>query len=167
LRFDAIHDLRGDTATRGVVDRYPRFIEESIMKLRRLPLRLATGAYILNSGVSKWNADEATAGQLHGVASTAYPQLKRVRPEQFARILAASELAVGAALLAPFIPPALAGAALTAFSSGLVGLYLRIPGMHEEGSLRPTRDGIPIAKDIWLLGIGLSLVLDGLSDDRD
>src|ERR1700709_2214872 len=115
------------------------------MKLRRLPLRLATGAYILNWGVSKWNADEATAGQLHGFASTAYPQLKRLRPEQFARILAASEIAVGAALLTPFTPPALAGAALTAFSSGLVGLYLRIPGMHEEGSLRPTRDGIPIA----------------------
>jgi hypothetical protein len=134
------------------------------MKLRRLPLRVATGVYILNSGISKWNADEATASQLHGFAATAYPQVKQIRPEQFARVLAVSEIAVGAALLTPFIPPALAGAALTAFSSGLVGLYLRIPGMRQEGSLRPTQDGIPIAKDAWLVGIGLSLVLDGLSE---
>lgn len=137
------------------------------MKLRRLPLRLATGAYILNSGLSKWNADQATADQLHGFASTAYPQVKQLRPEQFVRVLSISEIAVGAALLTPFIPPALAGAALTAFSSGLIGLYLRIPGMHQEGSLRPTQDGIPVAKDSWLVGIGLSLVLDGLSDRDD
>ncbi len=137
------------------------------MKIRRVPVRLATGAYILNSGLSKWNADEATAGHLHGFASTAYPQLKRLRPEQFVRILAASEIAVGAALLTPFVPPALAGAALTAFSSGLVGLYLRTPGMRQQGSLRPTQDGIPIAKDIWLVGIGLSLMLDGMSDRDD
>ncbi len=137
------------------------------MKLRRLPLRLAAGAYILNSGLSKWNADQAIADQLHGFASTAYPQVKQLRPEQFARVLSVSEIAVGAALLTPFIPPALAGAALTAFSSGLIGLYLRIPGMHQEGSLRPTQDGIPIAKDSWLVGIGLSLVLDGLSDRDD
>jgi uncharacterized membrane protein YphA (DoxX/SURF4 family) len=135
------------------------------MKLRRLPLRVATGAYILNSGLSKWNADEERAGQLHSFAANAYPQVKQLRPEQFARALAASEIAVGAALLTPFIPPALAGAALTAFSAGLVGLYLRVPGMHQEGSLRPTQDGIPIAKDTWLLGIGLALVLDGMSDD--
>jgi hypothetical protein len=76
-------------------------------------------------------------------------------------------LGVGAALLLPFVPPAWAGAALTAFSSGLVGLYLRIPGMHREGDLRPTQEGTPIAKDIWLVGIGLSLMLDGMSDPRD
>ena len=134
------------------------------MKIRRVPLRLATGAYILNSGLSKWNADEATAGQLHGFATTAYPQLKHLRPEQFARLLAVSEIAGGAALLTPFIPPALAGAALTAFSSGLVGLYLRVPGMHREGDLRPTQEGIAIAKDIWLVGVGLSLMLDGVTD---
>ncbi|HYL50435.1 MAG TPA: hypothetical protein VEZ15_00550, partial [Acidimicrobiia bacterium] len=67
------------------------------MKLRRLPLRLAAGAYILNSGLSKWNADQATADQLHGFASTAYPQVKQLRPEQFARVLSISEIAVGAA----------------------------------------------------------------------
>ena len=55
------------------------------MKLRRLPLRVATGAYILNSGLSKWNADEERASQLHSFAANAYPQVKQLRPEQFAR----------------------------------------------------------------------------------
>jgi hypothetical protein len=53
-----------------------------------------------------------------------------------------------------------AGAGLTAFSAGLVGLYLRTPGMRKEGSLRPTEQGVPLAPDIWLVAIGLSLVLD-------
>lgn len=32
-------------------------------KARQLPLRLAAGSYVLNSGLSKWNADETTAKQ--------------------------------------------------------------------------------------------------------
>jgi hypothetical protein len=57
-----------------------------------------------------------------------------------------------------------AGAALTAFSGGLIGLYLRTPGMRREGSLRPTQPGVPLAKDAWLVGIGLGLMADGLTD---
>ena len=55
-----------------------------------------------------------------------------------------------------------AGAALTAFSGALLGLYLRTPGMRQEESLGPTQQGIPLAKDIWLAGIGASLLIDGL-----
>jgi hypothetical protein len=62
------------------------------------------------------------------------------------------------------VPSALVGAALTAFSGALLGLYLRIPGLRQEGSLRPTNQGIPIAKDVWLLGIGLALVVDDVRD---
>ena len=62
------------------------------------------------------------------------------------------------------VPSLAAGAALTAFAGGLVGLYLRTPGMREEGSLRPTQAGIGLAKDVWLLGIGLSLVLEEIGD---
>jgi hypothetical protein len=36
--------------------------------------------------------------------------------------------------------------------------------MHEENTLKPTEQGIGIAKDSWLLGIGLSLLLEGLTD---
>jgi hypothetical protein len=71
-------------------------------------------------------------------------------------------MAVGAAVFLPFVPSVVAGTALTAFSGGLLGLYLRTPGMHEEGSLRPTQQGIPLAKDVWLAGIGASLILDGV-----
>jgi hypothetical protein len=39
------------------------------------------------------------------------------------------------------------------------------PEMREEGSLRPTRQGMSIAKDVWMCGIGLSLLVDGLGDD--
>jgi hypothetical protein len=55
-----------------------------------------------------------------------------------------------------------AGTALTAFSGALLGLYLRTPGMRQEGSLGPTQQDIPLAKDIWLAGIGASLLIDGL-----
>jgi len=78
----------------------------------------------------------------------------------FLRALAASEIALGAALLTPVVPAAVAGAGLAGFAAGLLGLYLRTPGMHEN--LRPTQQGTSIAKDIWLLGIGAGLVLGGL-----
>jgi hypothetical protein len=34
--------------------------------------------------------------------------------------------------------------------------------MRREGSLRPTEQGIPLAKDVWLLGIGAGLVAEEL-----
>ena len=67
-------------------------------------------------------------------------------------MLSTSEIAVGAILLTPFVPTAVAGATLTAFSGGLLGLYLRTPGMRKPGSLAPTEQGLAIAKDSWLLG---------------
>ncbi|GAA3159391.1 MULTISPECIES: hypothetical protein [Streptomyces] len=123
--------------------------------------RLATGAFILNSGLGKLKADEETAAGIHGMACTAYPFLDKLEPRVFVRLLAWSEVAIGSALLAPVVPSRLAGAALTGFSAGLVGLYLRTPGMREPGSLRPTQNGIPLAKDTWMLGIGLGLLGSG------
>ncbi|WUT00826.1 hypothetical protein OHA46_30865 [Streptomyces sp. NBC_00708] len=125
---------------------------------RDIPPRLATGAFILNSGLGKLKADEATAQGLHGMAANAYPFLGKLEPAKFTRLLACSEIAVGAALLVPFVPTRLAGLALTGFSGGLFGLYLRTPGMREPGSLRPTQDGIALAKDSWMLGIGLGFL---------
>ncbi|MEU2671982.1 hypothetical protein ABZ622_24550 [Streptomyces sp. NPDC007164] len=125
---------------------------------RDVPPRLATGAFILNSGLGKLNADAETAQGVHGMACVAYPFLKKIDPERFTRLLAWSEIAVGGTLLAPFVPTRLAGLALTGFSGGLVGLYLRVPGMREPGSLRPTQNGVPLAKDFWMLGIGLGFL---------
>jgi hypothetical protein len=136
------------------------------MQISRLPLRALTGAFVLNSGLTKLKAGPETAEGVHGFATAAYPEFKRLRPEQFTKLLGASEVALGAALLTPMVSPALAGAGLTAFSAGLLGLYFKVPGLREEGSLKPTQEGIAIAKDSWLLGIGLSLLLGGLSDRK-
>lgn len=130
----------------------------------QLALRIPAGAFVLNSGLSKRGLDEMGATGLHGMASNAYPQLKHLRPEQFARLLSAGEIALGTALLVPFVPSAVAGIGLVAFAGGLVGLYLRTPGMRQEGSLRPTHEGIGLAKDVWLLAIGLALAIEDLGE---
>ncbi|MGW5709547.1 hypothetical protein [Streptomyces olivaceus] len=132
------------------------------VELRHVAPRLATGAFILNSGLAKRGADEQTAAMMHGMAKNTYPFLGKVEPGEFVRLLSAGEIALGAALLLPVVPTALAGAGLTAFSAGLLGLYLRTPGMREEGGLRPTQEGTALAKDTWMLGIGIGFVVDGI-----
>jgi hypothetical protein len=136
------------------------------IKARHLPPRLATGAFILNSGIGKLSADEATAAQLHGFASGTYPFLKKLRPKDFVRLLAATEITLGTALVIPVVPAALAGAGLAAFAGGLLGLYARTPGMRKEGSPLPTVEGTALAKDVWMVGIGLGLMIDDLTEGR-
>ncbi len=134
------------------------------VKAHHLPQRDATGAFILNSGIGKLRADEETAAQLHGFAAGTYPVLARLKPADFVRLLAVGETTLGAALLLPVVPAAVAGAGLTAFSGGLLGLYARTPGMRKENSPFPTQQGTPLAKDAWMMGIGLGLVIDDLTD---
>ena len=87
----------------------------------------------------------------------------RRRCKAFFKIIA-GEIALGTALLTPFVPSGLAGHALAGFSGGLTRLYWTAPGLRQSGSVRPTQQGIPIAKDTWLLAIGLALVLDAVLD---
>lgn len=129
-------------------------------RVRHLPVRLASGAYILNSGLSKLHADEETTKRLHHFASEVYPQAADMDPDSFVKALATAEIALGGALVLPIVPSWLAGLGLAAFSGGLVNLYLRTPGLHQEGSVLPNQDGQAMAKDIWLLGIALALVID-------
>ncbi len=132
-------------------------------QLWHIPVRAATGAFILNSGLSKLKADDEELHKgIHGMASTAYPQFESIDPKTFTKALGAGETALGAALLAPFVGPGLAGAGLTAFAAGLTGLYLRVPGMTQDG-IRPSQQGIALAKDSWLLAIGTALMLDRAS----
>jgi uncharacterized membrane protein YphA (DoxX/SURF4 family) len=127
--------------------------------------RIATGAFILNSGLGKRRADAATAAGLHGFAAGTYPFLAKVPPTTFAKALSTGEIVIGAALLTPFVPTAVAGAALTGFSAALLGLYLRTPGMTKPGkSVAPTQEGLPISKDVWMLGIGIGLLTRGVLD---
>lgn len=133
--------------------------------VRQLPLRATTGLYLLNSGLTKAHADEETAGGLHGFAAGTYPFVKRWEPRRFVGLLSKAEIGLGVALLLPAVPAAVAGAGLTAFALSTLGLYLRTPGMRQEGSLRWTEQGLPLAKDVWMLGIGVSLVVDGVATD--
>ena len=129
-----------------------------------VPVRLATGAFILNSGLSKLKeSDEEHHKQIHGAAANAYPAFESMDPETFTRLLGAGETALGGALLLPFVSSGLAGAGLTAFSGGLIGLYLRTPGMREHDSLRPSPQGMAVAKDSWMLAIGAGLVMDSVA----
>jgi hypothetical protein len=135
------------------------------VKLWHLPLRAAAGALILHSGLIKRNPDPQTAGGIHGMASTAYPVLADQDPQRFTSALSTGEVALGGALLAPFVPTKALAAPLTGFAAGLMGIYAKVPGLRQENSVRPTQDGTGIAKDVWLLAIGLSFVLDGLTSD--
>lgn len=128
-------------------------------KLRRAPVRIATGAFILNSGLNKLKGDEQTAKGVHGMAVGAYPFLKKVEPKTFLKALGCVEAALGAALLLPIVPAGLAGLALSGFATGMVGLYVRTPSLHDK-YLRPTQGGVGIAKDIWMASIGYGLVID-------
>jgi hypothetical protein len=132
--------------------------------LSEIAPRISAGAFILNSGLGKRGADAEAAAGMHGFAAGTYPILKSVPPQQFAQGLATAEIAIGAALLAPFVPTFVAGALLTGFSGGLLGLYLNTPGMRKPGSLAPTEQGLAIAKDVWLLGIGIGLLTRGTVD---
>ncbi|WP_234321234.1 hypothetical protein [Streptomyces katrae] len=99
-------------------------------------------------------------------AAATYPFLGKHDAQKLVRLLSAGELAIATTLLVPVIPAAVAGLALTAFSVGTLGLYLKTPGMRQEGSLRPTEQGISLAKDVWMLGIGVSLIADGVNEHR-
>ena len=129
---------------------------------RQLPLRLATGGFVLSSGLSMWGADEPTAKQLAAFAAGTYPFLAKFEPRLFVKALSVTEITVGAAVLLPFAPRGVAAAGLAAFSAGTIGLYLRTPGMRREGSLQPTEEGIALAKDVWLVAIAVSLIVDDL-----
>ena len=136
-------------------------------RISNLPARAAAGAFILSSGLGKLQADKDTHTQVHGFASGTYPFLESIPPEQFGKALGAAEVALGGALLAPFVvSDGLAGLALTAFAGGLLGLYAKTPGMRREGGLRPTKEGTALAKDAWLAGIGLSLLASSMGSRR-
>lgn len=132
------------------------------MNLTHMPLRVATGAFILNSGLTKLQADDEAAAGIHGFATTAYPTFKSMNPTTFARVLGAGEIALGGALLVPMVPSVVAGAGLAGFGVGLMGLYAKTPGLRQENSIRPTEQGIPIAKDVWLVGAGTTMTLQGI-----
>jgi hypothetical protein len=130
------------------------------MRLNHIPLRLTTGAFILNAGWGKRHLDKDSAAGLQAMAARVIPPVNRIDAEKFARMLSYAEMTLGAALLTPFLPSRLAGIGLGIFSGSLFTMYLKTPGMTLEDGIRPSPQGTALAKDIWMLGIAAALVLD-------
>lgn len=128
-------------------------------RARDLPGRIATGAYVLHAGLDKWSAEEDRATAIHAMAVGGFPIFGDMEPARFVRLLAASEIAVGAALLMPTVSNTVAGLALTGFSGGLLTMYWRTPTMRKPGSAWPTPAGTAASKDVWMLAIGLGLIM--------
>ena len=125
------------------------------------PARLAAGAFILNSGLGKRNLPEEAAAGMRDAGSVGVPQLAQTPAKDFGKYLSYGEMALGAALLTPVVPGWLAGAGLAAFSAGLLNMYRKTPGMTVDG-VRPTPEGLPVAKDVFMLGIAGTIILDSL-----
>ncbi|WP_193103752.1 DoxX family membrane protein [Brachybacterium sp. FME24] len=129
------------------------------MSLSTAILRAVPGAFILNSGIGKLGMPAEMAEGLQGMAAKGVPPLGKLTPEQFAKFLSYGEIAVGGALLLPFVPSRVAGLGLAAFSGSMVAMYLRSPEMTESDGVRPSQAGTAVAKDSWLLAIAGALVL--------
>lgn len=132
------------------------------MSLAQLPLRLTTGAFVLNSGIGKLSLSTEEAEGLQQMAANGVPVLADMSPEAFRRFIAVTEIGVGALQLIPKVPGWLAGSALSAFSAGLLNMYLNTPGMTQEDGVRPSSDGTAVAKDVWMLGAGASMIIDSM-----
>ena len=127
------------------------------LRLPSAALRIPTGALILNSGLGKFKVDKEGAEGLRDMATDGIPQLGQIDAETFATGLASAETALGAALLCPLIPNRLAGLGLTAFGAGLLTMYFGGDQYTQEDGIRPSDAGKAIAKDSWLVGVGLAL----------
>jgi uncharacterized membrane protein YphA (DoxX/SURF4 family) len=119
----------------------------------------------MHAGWEKWHGSPEQAAGVHGMASGAFPFLSSIPPARFLKLLAAGEMVTGSLLLAPAVPNAAAGAALTGFAGSLLTMYWRTPALHKPHSIWPTQGGIAVSKDVWMLGIGLGLLVDGLRGD--
>jgi hypothetical protein len=115
---------------------------------------MVTGAFILNAGLGKWNADEERAARLHGFAAGTYPFLSKLKAKDFAKLLAAAEITLGSAPDWRRSPAACSACTL------------KTPGMRKPGTPFPSDQGTALAKDVWMMGIALGLVIDELTDGR-
>jgi hypothetical protein len=130
------------------------------VRLNHIPLRLSTGAFILNAGWGKRNLDKDSSAGLQAMAAKVIPPVSRIDAAKFGKMLSYAEMTLGAALLTPFLSSRLAGIGLGIFSGSLFTMYLRTPGMTLDDGIRPSPQGTVLAKDIWMLGIAAALVLD-------
>ena len=129
------------------------------MRISNAILRGVPGAYLLQSGYGKLSMDAQSAEGLQQFAATGVPQFAEWDPKTFATFVAGSELAIGGALLTPFVSKRLAGAGLLAFSAGLLTMYFRNSEMTKDDGIRPSEQGISLSKDFFLAAIGAGLMV--------
>jgi hypothetical protein len=55
---------------------------------------------------------------------------------------------------------------LLGFAAAINRVYLKVPRLRQDGTPKPTQQGIAIAKDSWMTAIGGALVLDSLTPRR-
>jgi hypothetical protein len=131
------------------------------------PIRLTFGAFFVHVALTHRELDERGAQGLQRFASSAYPILKKLRPNTFQQGMVAAESAVAASLLVPGVPAVVGGAALTSFGTALLGVYARSPMLRrDERSMRPNEMGLSIAKDSWMVAAGLSVIVDAVVAPR-
>ena len=131
------------------------------------PIRLVFGLFFLHVALSHKDLDEKGAKGLQRFAATAFPFVKRIKPEQFKQAMVAGETATAASLLIPGVPQVLGGAALTGFGASLFAVYLKNPMLRQsEKSIRPNDMGLGIAKDSWMIAAGLTILVDALVSRR-
>lgn len=130
----------------------------ALPSIASIALRSVPGAFILNSGIGKLDLDEGTAGYLHAEAAKGIPALAEMDAQQFGKLVALGEIAVGGALLLPFVPNRLAGLALGGFSAGMLSIYFRDPEKTQEDGVRPSGAGTGLAKDTWMAAIAIALI---------
>ena len=121
-------------------------------------LRGVTGAFITNTGVGKIGMPAEHSAGIQQAAASGIPALAKLPSDKFGSWLGWAETAIGATLLAPFVPNRVAGAALTAFSGGLLSMYFRNPENTEADGIRPSQEGMALSKDVFVLAIGLALM---------
>ena len=129
------------------------------MRISNAILRGVPGAFLLQSGYGKLGMDAESAEGLKQFASTGVPQFADWDSQTFTKFIAGTELALGTALLSPFVSKRLAGAGLLAFSAGLLSMYFRNSDMTQEDGIRPSEQGLTLSKDAFLAAIGAALVL--------
>lgn len=129
------------------------------MRISNAILRGVPGAFLLQSGCGKLGMDAESAEGLKQFASTGVPQFADWDSQTFTKFIAGTELALGTALLTPFVSKRLAGAGLLAFSAGLLSMYFRNSDMTQEDGIRPSEQGLTLSKDAFLAAIGAALVL--------
>ena len=109
------------------------------MSLSNAILRGVTGAFVLNSGLSKRNLPTEAAQGLQGFAATGVPQVTKLEPDTFGKFVAYSEIGIGAAPArrgAGHLLRRPAGDVLPQPLDDRVRRHPPLPGGHEPGQGR-------------------------------